>query len=42
MNAPIKGERGLRKPISPWVAELALVVTLSLLFTGGAWDTWAH
>lgn len=40
MSTPVRGERGLRKPITPWVAELAVVVTFSLLFTGGAWATW--
>jgi hypothetical protein len=38
----IRGERGLRKDISPKVAEFAVWVTLALLFTGGAWNTWAH
>jgi hypothetical protein len=36
----IKGERGLRKPISDKAAEWALTITLSLLLVGGAWNTW--
>lgn len=36
----VRGERGLRVPIPPAVAEAAVVITLSLLFVGGAWTTW--
>lgn len=36
----VKGEQGLRQPVSARAAEWSLFITFVVLFTGGAWATW--